>query len=292
MMSMPKPVRDYVEALPHPTGLVGCRALDKISHPFCEYDIAVFGDGEDRLERINDHFIELIHIKHPRDHIVTLENMSIIRDSKTFSVSSTLKNITDETFKKALIVSGRRALISSLFCQQKFKAAKEQHARGMWLKIASYHLVAGTLATFGERPMPLHELAQARQAELPADAADGVQVALECIGVERATRPAIARSTEAMLELKAKDYDRALVHDKIEHLLEMSMLTDCYYFIGKALADNLSARNYSFLRRYSKLVQLAMDLSGDEQHLEKMQKNLFLAAKKGLKISPPSITYF
>lgn len=292
MMLVPKAVRDYVEELPHPTGLVGCRAANKISHSCCEYDIVVFGEGENRIERINDHIVELIHINHPRDKIVTLKNMSIIRDSNTFSISSILKNITDERFEKALFVYGRKALISSLFCQQKFKLTKEQQTRGMWIKIASYHLVAGTLAIFGVRPMPLHELAQARQTDLPADAADGIQAALECIGIERATRPAIARSTEAMLELKSKDYDRALVRGKIEHLLERSMLADCYYFIGKAAADNLATRNYSFFRRYSKLVQLAMDLSGDEQHLEKMRKNLFLAAKKGLKISPDSTNFF
>ncbi|MEO9364037.1 MAG: hypothetical protein ABI348_09070 [Nitrososphaera sp.] len=233
---MPKAVRDYVAELPHPAGLMGCRATGEMSHACCEYDIAVFGQGEDRLEKVGGHVVELVHITRPRDHLVALRGMSIIRDSKEFSVSSTLHGITEERFKRALFASGRKAMISSLFCQQRFKLAKEQQAGAMWLKMASYHLVAGTLAIFGARPMPLHELAQARQADLPADAADGVQAALECIGIERATRPAIARSTEAMLELKSKDYDRELVRAKVEHLLEKSMLADCYYYAGRAAA--------------------------------------------------------
>jgi hypothetical protein len=245
----------------------------------------VFGQGENRLEKVGDHIVELVHISRRRACLVALKDMSIIRDSKAFSVSSTLKGITEEKFKRALFASGRKALVSSLFCQQRFKLAKEQQAGAMWLKMASYHLVAGTLAVFGARPMPLHELAQARQVDLPADAADGVLAALECIGIERATRPAIARSTEAMLELKSKDYDRELVRSKVEHLLEKSMLADCYYYAGKVAAENLALRNDAFFRRYAKLVQLAMDLSGDEQQLEKLQKSLSLAAKKGLKIT-------
>lgn len=285
MVLVPKAVRDYVAELPHPAGLVGCRAAGEMSHDCCEYDIAVFGQGENRLEKVGDHIVELVHISLPRDHLVALRGMTIIRDSKEFSTSSTLKGITEDRFRKALFASGRKALVSSLFCQQRFKLArKEQQVAGaMWLKMASYHLVAGTLAVFGARPMPLHELAQTRQADLPADVADGVQAALECIGIERATRPAIARSTEAMLELKSRDYDRELVRTKVEHLLEKSMLADCYYYTGRVAAENLAARNDVFFRRYAKLVQIAMDLSGDEQQLERLQKSLSLAAKRGLK---------
>lgn len=295
MVLVPKAVRDYAAELPHPTGLVGCRATGEMSHTCCEYDIAVFGQGENRLEKVDGHVVELVHISRPRDHLVALKGMSIIRDSKEFYVSSALNGITEEKFKRALFASGRKALVSSLFCQQRFKLSREkqQPATGaMWLKMASYHLVAGTLAVFGARPMPLHELAQARQADLPADAADGVQVALECIGIERATRPAIARSTEAMLELKSKDYDRELVRAKIEHLLEKSMLADCYYYAGRVAAENLASRNDAFFRRYSKLVQLAMDLSGDEQQLEKLQKSLSLAAKRGLKTDATTTATF
>ncbi|AIF83042.1 hypothetical protein NTE_00967 [Candidatus Nitrososphaera evergladensis SR1] len=302
MVLVPKAVRDYVAGLPHPTGLMGCRAAGEMSHPCCEYDIAVFGQGENRLEKVDGHIIELVHISRPKDHLVALRDMSIIKDSKAFSISSTLKGIADEKdekFKKALFASGRKALVSSLFCQQKFKLIakkkddeQQQVAGAMWLKMASYHLVAGTLAIFGARPMPLHELAQARQADLPADAADGVQAALECIGIERATRPAIARSTEAMMELKSKDYDKELVRVKVEHLLEKSMLADCYYYAGRVAAENLATRNDAFFRRYAKLVQLAMDLSSDEQRLEKLRKSLSLAAKSGLKTTVDDTTTF
>ncbi|HVX03229.1 MAG TPA: hypothetical protein VHA09_08755 [Nitrososphaera sp.] len=293
MVLVPKAIREYVAELPHPAGLMGCRAsgAGKMSHDCCEYDIAVFGHGQDRLDKVGAHYVvELVHITgRQRDHLVALKDIEIITDSKAFSVSSALKAIGEERFKKALYASGRKALTSSLFYQQRFKIASEkQHqaaAGAMWLKIASYHLVAGTLAVFGTRPMPTHELAQARQVkDLPADMTDGIQAALECIGIERATRPGITRSIEATLELKSNDYDRWLIRAKIQHLLESSMLADCYYYAGKVAADNLRNRsNVSFFTRYAKLIQLAMDLSGDEQRLAKLQKSMSLAAKRGLR---------
>lgn len=278
---IPSRVRDYARELPHPACLVGCRASG-LSLDCCEYDVFVFGPGTDRVEHVDGHAIEVVHVDQPRNHLVALKDAVIVNDSKAFSLSSALNSVSKEKRNRALAAYGRKELVSSLFCQQKFKLARGPAAGAMWTKMASYHLVAGTLAVFGARPMPLHELAQARGLGLPADRAEGVQAALECIGIERATRPAIARSMEAVLELKSGDYDRELVREKMSHLLEKSMLADCYYYAGRVAAGKLAAKSDAFLRRYGKLVQLAMDLSSDETQLGRLQKSMFLAAKKGL----------
>jgi hypothetical protein len=297
LVLMPREVRDYVANLSHPAGMVGCRVEEEMSLPCCEYDIVVFGDGKNRVEKLAPGYIvELVHLRgRPRDHLLTLKGMSLhdsALDSQAFAISADLKDITDEKFKRALFVFGRKAFVSSLFCQQRFKLAKEPQVGAMWLKMASYHLIAGTLAIFGTRPMPLHELAQARRAEIPVDAADGIQAALDCIGIERATRPGIARLTEATLELKSKDYDRDLVQSKMQYLLDKSMLADCYYYAGRIAAESLGSRNEEFFRRFAKLIQLAMDLSSDKHQLERLQKSLSLAAKKGLKLAPSTRTTF
>jgi hypothetical protein len=308
MTLLPREIMNYVSDLPYPARLVGCRATSSnsndgssLSHPCCEYDIVVFGKGQNKIEKIGNHVIELVYISgSPREHIVTLKGMPILhKDSAlALSQSSALKEIIEDKeeqerrFKKALYATGRKALVNSLFCQQRFRQAKEIRTSAMWLKIASYHLIAGTLAIFGTRPMPVHELAQTRQTDLTADAADGIQAALECIGIERATRPAIRRSIEAVLELKLSDYDRLLVRDKMQYLLEKSMLADCYYYAGRVAFESLASRNDSFFARYGKLVQIAMDLSVDSQRLQKLQKSLASAAKKGLKLYSNSTNSF
>jgi hypothetical protein len=277
---VPAAVADYVASLPHPAGLVGCRA-DGVPHDCCEYDIVVFGRGNNAVVQAGGHAIELFHVSNMAD-TASLGKVEVIKDSPAFALSSMLQNVAPRQ-KRALAAAGRKSLVSSLFCQQKMKGARQQITAAMWLKMAAYHFVRGTLAlAAGARPMPLHELAQVRQAELSTDAADGVQAALECIGAERAGRPAIARSIEAVSELKAGDYDRELMRSKAEHLLEKSMIADCYYYLGRVAAESLAGKNNMFHSKYGKLVQLSMDLSSDTQQLERLQKSLFRAAKKGL----------
>ena len=106
-----------------------------------------------------------------------------------------------------LAASGKKLLINSLFCQQKMRGTKHPMVAAMWLKIA-YEFIDGMLALSGNRPMPVHILEQVRQ--IDSRMAEGLEVALECIGVERATRPAISRSMGAIKELKSKDYDKDL----------------------------------------------------------------------------------
>jgi hypothetical protein len=130
--------------------------------------------------------------------------------------------------------------------------------------------------------MPVHELEQARQLESSGTVAEGLAASLECIGLERATRPTLSRSIEAMRELKSKDYDRDLVMSKTDFLLGRQMLSDCYYYIGKSAGENLEKRNDSFYRQYSKLIQLALDLTNEIQ-TDKLRRSLFKAATETLK---------
>lgn len=296
---IPEAIAEYAKSLRRPVALIGCRAADvsnnnsRRSLDCCEYDVAVFfspsSNDRNAVARVGGHTLETVHLGAPAENMAALEGMIILGDSEAFSLSSSLQGITAETRRKALIASGRKSLTSSLLCQQKMKGAaggsgqdSAAAASAMWLKIGAYRFIQGTLALAGERPMPLHELAQTRQAELAPEAAEGVEVALECIGVERATRPAIARSLEAVAGIKSGDYDKELVMSKARHLLERSMLADCYYYLGRVAADSLAGRGRQYYEKYAKLVQISMDLASDSQRLEKLQKSLSRAARKSL----------
>jgi hypothetical protein len=250
----------------------------------CEYDLAVFASGENQIVHVDGHLVELVHLAGSvKSHIVVLGEMQVLKDSNKFKLASVAKDIISTKYKIALAAAGKKSLISSLFCQQKMKQAKHDGLAAMWLKIAAYEFVEGVLAMSGSRPMPLHELMQLRQANNTGSMAEGVEVALECIGIERATRPAISRSTKAIKELKPKDYDRGLFGSKVDYLLGRSMLTDCYYYTGRIAAKNLASKKQLFYIQYAKLVQLALDLSSDLQQIQKLQKRLFRATSYGLK---------
>lgn len=277
---IPSPVEQFLQSLPlSPVALIGCRAADA-SLECCEYDVAVFAeDKQARVIRLDGQAIELLYFPaDPRISTVELYGMRIVRDNNKFALASAAKEMTEEKFKKAVRALGRKSIVSSLFCQRMAHEAGGSVVGHMWAKIAAYRFVSGAIALAGKRPMPLHELEQARQIEASGAVAEGLGAALECIGLERATRPSISRSIQALQELKSKDYDKDIVMSKIEFLLGRQMLSDCYFFMGRVAAENLARRKDSFHNKYSKLVQLALGLTSDVQQMEKSQRSLFKAA--------------
>jgi hypothetical protein len=275
----------FAREVVYPVALIGCRTSE-MSLDCCEYDLAVFVGPEEynqanQVVQVDNHPVELMHLTGPiKDHIIDLSDMVVLKDNNQLMLSSATKGIIAEKYKKTLAALGKKLLISSLFCQQKMRGTNHPTIAAMWLKVAAYEFIDGMLALSGNRPMPVHILEQVRQ--IDSRMAEGVDVALECIGAERATRPAISRSLEAIKELKSKDYDRELFISKVSHLLERRMLVDCYYYAGRVAAKNLVSKKEIFYSQYSKLVQLALDLVNDLQSLEKMQKRLFRAVNRGL----------
>ena len=252
----------------------------------CEYDIAIFAEnaGGTQAVRVGGQMVELLYFSgEPRNTLSDLYGMTIIRDSNKFALASAAKEITQEKFRKALRALGRKELVSSRFCQKTAEQCSEPITAQMWYKIAAHRFITGAIALAGKRPMPLHELEQTRQIDASSAVAEGLASALEFIGLERATRPAISRSVEALRELKSGDHDRDLVMSKIDFLLGQQMLPDCYLYIGRTASENLAKRKGSFHRNYSKLVQLALDLTSDIQQAEKLQRSLFKAASSILK---------
>jgi hypothetical protein len=282
---LPTAIKAFASEIVYPVALIGCRTSE-MSLDCCEYDLAVFvvtqeDNQANQVVQVDNRPVELMHITGSiKDHIIDLADMVILKDNSKLMLSSAAKDIISEKYEKMLAASGKKLLINSLFCQQKMRGTKHPMVAAMWLKIAAYEFIDGILALSGNRPMPVHILEQVRQ--IDSRMAEGLEVALECIGVERATRPSISRSMGAIKELKSKDYDRELFMSKVSHLLERRMLVDCYCYAGRVAAKNLVSRKEIFYSQYSKLVQLALDLVSDVQSLEKMQKGLFRATNRAL----------
>ena len=282
---IPTAIKAFASEIVYPVALIGCRTSE-MSLDCCEYDLAVFVVSQEdnqvnQVVQVDNRPVELMHITGSiKDHIIDLADMVILKDNSKLMLSSAAKDIIAEKYEKMLAASGKKLLINSLFCQQKMRGTKHPMVAAMWLKIAAYEFIDGILALSGNRPMPVHILEQVRQ--IDSRMAEGLEVALECIGVERATRPAISRSMGAIKELKSNDYDRELFMSKVSHLLERRMLVDCYCYAGRVAAKNLVSRKEIFYSQYSKLVQLALDLVSDVQSLEKMQKGLFRATNRAL----------
>ena len=291
MALLPKPIpaaiKRFASEIINPVALVGCHTSE-MSLDCCEYDIAIVATSQkynrpNQVMQVADRPVELMCIVGPmKNRIIDLAHMVVLKDNSEFVLSSVAHDITAEKYKKVLIAEGKKLLISCLFCQQKMRETKHPMVAAAWLKIAAYEFVDGMLALSGNRPMPLHVLEQIRQNDAVMTE-EGLDIALGCIGIERSTRPAIARSIQALKELKSKDYDRDLVMSKVNHLLDRHMLADCYYYVGRVAAKNLVGRKELFYSQYPKLIQIALDLSVDVPSLENMQKRLFRETNTGLR---------
>jgi hypothetical protein len=281
---LPAIIEKIVEKIQHPVALIGCHTSE-MPLPCCEYDLAVFASGDNCILRLSpDCWVEVAYFTGPlSDHIVSLYGMIVLKDDNKFVLGSAAKHISVEKYLKTLSAMGKKLLITSLFYQQRVQETKNPTLAAMWLKMAAYDFISGSLALSGIRPMPLHELEQARL-DHRTKSAEGMHVALECIGTERATRSSIFRSISAIRELKSKQYDLALFMSKANYLLEKYMLADCYYYAGRVATKNLAGMANLYRTPYLKLIQLALDLSNDIHLIEKLQKDLARVCRRVLEI--------
>ncbi|HZA61922.1 MAG TPA: hypothetical protein VE573_03530 [Nitrososphaeraceae archaeon] len=297
MQHLPRDLVDYINNnFRYPAGIIGCRATNpEMSLDCCEYDIAIFNkqSAGNRFIRVGNHGLELITLAEiSRTNVMKLHNMIIIQDDDSLSLSSSslssANNVSafQQHYLKVLRGLGKKSIINSLFYHETItkNIQKNSVLGAMWLKIAAYDFLEGILALSEIKPMPIHELNQIRKITIERqDIAEGIKIALECVGLERATRSTISRSIEAICELNSMEYDKELIKIKVNHLLEKGMISDCYYYLGKMGHRCLAYRDYKFLSKYIKLIQISMDLTKDIQQLERLHINLVNISKIILK---------
>lgn len=297
MQHLPRDLVDYINNnFRYPAGIIGCRATNpEMSLDCCEYDIAIFNkqSAGNRFIRVGNHGLELITLTEiSRTNVMKLHNMIIIQDDDSLSLSSSslssANNVSafQQHYLKVLRGLGKKSIINSLFYHETItkNIQKNSVLGAMWLKIAAYDFLEGILALSEIKPMPIHELNQIRKITIERqDIAEGIKIALECVGLERATRSTISRSIEAICELNSMEYDKELIKIKVNHLLEKGMISDCYYYLGKMGHRCLAYRDYKFLSKYIKLIQISMDLTKDIQQLERLHINLVNISKIILK---------
>ena len=256
--------------------LIGCRAdSSHISYDCCEYDIAVLGRNENSYDKkiiqLGDNTIEFLHFpnyqKYGHDDI-SLFNMIKLEASNDLFISPPPLEIDRKSW---YIAAGKRKVVDSLFNVSKNSRNRAKLDSSLNLKIAAYDLIEGILLISQTKPMPIHELNQLRQVEVRKDFInEAIQVCIECLGIERATRTIINRSFKALKEILKERYDVALLSSKIDFLLKQGLLADCYYYIGKLVCSHLENKDNASQLNYHKLNSIALDLTGDYEKVKKM----------------------
>lgn len=270
--------------------LIGCRATPSVmSMPCCEYDIIVLsidGGHPNQVLKLDSHYAELIRVPMgPAVRRTFLSNFEVIilNDTDDLKLSS-IKN-TDISNRERMITmsaTARRLLISCLLRNDDIDRLSRNSPviASMLLKISAYEVIHSLLLFSGLPGSPLHQMDLLRQILLPSQSvSESISLALEIIGVERATRSVLGRCLPAYSQLALNMYDKSLIDEKIRHLYESGLTTDCYYYIGRMCSNILKSRDLNFWHSYSKLIQIGMDLSLDIERVQKWNSQLVIIAK-------------
>lgn len=256
--------------------LIGCRSdSSQTSYDCCEYDIAVIGSNDNgydkKIIQLGDNTIEFLHFPNFQKHghsDISLFNMINIEKSSAMFITPQPPKIDRKAW---YIAAGKRRVVDSLFKVIKNGNTKSESNASLNLKIAAYALIEGIILLSQTRPMPIHELNQLRQVEVRKDFInDAIQVCIECLGIERATRTIINRSFKALKEILKERYDVELLSSKIDFLLKQGLLADCYYYIGKLVCNHLEKKDNASQLNYHKLNSIALDLTHDYEKVKKM----------------------
>jgi len=255
--------------------LIGCRADNSnISYECCEYDIAVLaknGNGlGNSIVQIGKEKLEFLDFSNYNQNEMSLLNMKKV-ENKTSSLLIPHKDSIRKTdIKRIFLSAGKRRAVDSLFNVSKTSTSKSELNLSLNLKIAAYELIEAILLISEIRPMPIHELNQLRQLEIRKDfIKEAIQLCIECIGIERATRTMINRSFNALKEIFKERYDIGLIESKIEFLVEHGLIADSYYYIGKLVCNHLEKKDYASQLDYQKLNSLALDLASDYENIKR-----------------------
>lgn len=255
--------------------LIGCRADNSnISYECCEYDIAVHAKNDNALSnnvtQIGKEKLEFLNFSNFNQNQISLFNMIKV-ENKTNSLLIPHDDSTSKTdFKRIFLSAGKRRAVDSLFNVSKTSTAKSELNLSLNLKIAAYELIEAILLISEIRPMPIHELNQLRQLDIRKDfIKEAIQLCIECIGIERATRTIINRSFNALKEIFKERYDLGLIESKIEFLVEHGLIADSYYYIGKLVCNHIEKKGYAYQLDYQKLNSIALDLASDYENIKR-----------------------
>ena len=277
---LPSEILDFINGKSEiKAALIGCRAHHpEISYPCCEYDIAIIDQRiiQPKIINIGDNIIEYANfsstrIKNINSNIIPISDFCNLQDV--------------HNFPKMLTAEGRHKLIDALFNLGKidlmYKSGRENLAlASLILEISSYDILLGILQNRGIQSMPIHEINQLRNLDTQADVVNqAIQTALECIGMDRATRSSIDRRVKAFQQIFGLREDFPLLMKKINFLLQSKLLTDCYYYVGKITSSYLKMESNIFFN-YPKLTHVAMDMSNDFEKMKKLAGDLKVFCKK------------
>ena len=251
-------------------GLGGCRN-DGTHFKCCEYDITVLdGQSGESVHHVGDDIVKVYHRSFDDfngDALHHLQDMSVIHDSQ-WKLRMLLSKVNEK--KEQISLSHARSCLvdAGIFANKARDCIKiKDPFAGVWIKCASYFLADAISSLNLKRPSPTHMLEILRN--LKKDKTNQkISMIHQILGIERSSTSLLSRmvkSTIGFSDMVEKNGNSQIIQKKYEYLVENSLLSDCYFYLGYVNRDNVLKiknqihRNPEFIH----VLKIGLDMEND-----------------------------
>ena len=265
-----------------PVGFGGCRN-NGINFQCCEYNITVFDDKQEEpsIHEINGNMIKLHHGSLSETNVGVLkqfENMKILLDEQwnlrmfLTKIKSKSEQISNSYIQSCLVDAGFYATKTRELVKSSDPLAH------VWIKCAAYFLADAIFSINSKRPSPTHMLEIIRGFE-KNKINQSFSVVHQCLGIERASTSLLSRmvkSTIGFSDMVEKNNHSKIIQQKYDYLVQNSLLSDCYFYLGYINRNNI-IKIKDILHRnleYVHLLKVALDTESDPLVVEGQAMNL------------------
>lgn len=205
--------------------------------------------------------------------LVQLDNLAILRDDSwglrmmLAKIKEKRERILNSYTKSCLVDAG----ILANRAKEEIKAGGP--FAGAWVKCASFFLSDALFSINSRRPSPVHMLEITRRLE-KNDTNQTFSLIHQILGLERASTSVLARmvkSTMGFSDLVEANGHSKIIKTKYDYLVEHSLLTDCYFYLGYVNRNNIMKVIGRIHKNpeYIHILKVALDIESDHLLVER-----------------------
>ena len=227
-----------------PIGFGGCRN-NGTNFECCEYNITVIDEKSgESIHQIANEFVKIHHCSFndsSSDTLHQLQDMTILSDDQ-WKLRMHLSKIKEK--KEQIAIShARSCLVDSRILANKARDSVKagDPFAGVWVKCASYSLADAIFCLNLKRPSPTHMMDIVRN--MKKDKVNQkFSVIHQILGIERSSTSLLSRmvkSTVGFSDMVENNGNSAIITKKYDYLVENSLLSDCYFYLGYVNRSNV-----------------------------------------------------
>ena len=264
-----------------PAGLGGCRC-DGNNFECCEYNISIFDDKQgESVHEVEGNIVKIHHSSLSETSSTILkqfENLQILSDDQ-WKLRMFLSEIKEKQTKITKSYMQSCLVDAGVYVTKAREGIKTSDPLApLWLKCGAYCLADAISLVNSKRPSPTHMLKSIRSFEKNR-LNQSFAVVHQCLGIERASTSLLNRmlkSTIGFSDIIEANRHSKIIEKKYNYLVEHSLLSDCYFYLGYINRNNMIKVKDSLHRKPESfhILRIALDTESDSLLVEQQASGL------------------